>query len=148
VNGDGQLRKHDCRSFDCDTRQWSYGPRDNKERGVVKIAKVKPEFAPEVIEALRTLRKIAWGGDVEDAINILDNAGVFKAIDEATGYDVDPEPVKVSKCTCPGWKLNGLGRVETHRPGCPGDPAEWGDMAYTTAPMRKFSDLTDEELEA
>ena len=102
-------------------------------------------ITPEVIEALRTLRKIAWGGDVEDAINVLDNAGVFKAIDEATGYDVDPEPVKVSKCYCESsfQRLN-----MDHSEGCPCDPAEWGDMAYTTAPMKKFSDLTDEELEA
>lgn len=101
-------------------------------------------ITPEVIEALRTLRMSTHLHEaLGRAIDVLDNAGVFAAIDEATDYDVDPEPVKVSKCTCTQLHRG----QESHDPNCPGDPAEWGDMAYTTAPMKRFSDLTDEELE-
>ena len=94
-------------------------------------------ITPEVIKALRTLRNSAGTPGVhhqramKSALDILDNAGVFSEIDEATGYDVDPEPEQVSKCTCPrtyGGEFLRMG----HRTGCPGDPAEWGDMAYTT----------------
>lgn len=102
-------------------------------------------ITPEVIEALRTLRDQApfspRSVQVRKAIDTLDNAGFFREIDEATGYDVSPTPVKVSKCTCQTIP----GGSNAHRSDCPGDPAEWGDMAYTT---KKFSDLTDEELEA
>lgn len=87
-------------------------------------------ITPKVIEALRTLRDL-HASDLEyrQAINVLDNAGVFKAIDEATGYDVSPALVKVSKCTC----HNRVGlNPDQHENDCPGDPAEWGDLAYTT----------------
>lgn len=59
----------------------------------MKIAKVKPEIAPEVIEALRVLRgeRHSDTGSFLDAVDILDNAGIFAAIDEATGYDVESE---------------------------------------------------------
>ena len=48
---------------------------------------------PEVIEALRLLRKLAASSEevshrAARALNALDNAGVFAEIDEATGYDV------------------------------------------------------------
>lgn len=86
------------------------------------------KITPEVIRALRTLREFArnspYKGVEALAIDVLDNAGIFAPIDETTGYDIDPEPERISKCTCPGWKPNGLGEVETHRQGCPGDPAE------------------------
>jgi hypothetical protein len=110
----------------------------------------KPNITPEVIEALRTLRKIAWGGDVEDAVNTLDNAGIFAAIDEVTGYGVDsnctcpaierersgtdnhyiecPE-APVSKCTCRSTG-GGVAPRGRHWNGCPGNPAEYGDSAY------------------
>ena len=95
---------------------------------------MKIEVTPEVIEALRTLRHNVSGDGMSEAVAqalvILDNAGVFSAIDEATGYDIDPAPEKVSKCTCPrtyGGEFLRMG----HRDGCSGDPAEWGDMAYT-----------------
>lgn len=115
-------------------------------------------ITPEVIAALRVLRSATHLHEgLGDAINTLDNAGVFAAIDEATGYDVDPEPEPVSECTCMavrwGYKNHhnegcpeapvskctcpqgGFTRpTGTHRVGCPGDPAEWGDMAFTTAP--------------
>lgn len=89
----------------------------------------------EMIEALRTLRmksRVWFDQDAQDAVDILDNAGVFAAIDEATGYDIDPAPERVSKCTCP---QGGFTRpTGTHRPGCPGDPAEYGDNAFTDGP--------------
>lgn len=51
------------------------------------------DVTPEIINALRTLRGFASGptlpGSVREAINTLDNAGVFAAIDEQTDYDVD-----------------------------------------------------------
>lgn len=88
------------------------------------------EITPEIIRALRTLREgNAYVYELTDAFEILDNAGVFAAIDEATGYDIDPAPERVSKCTCPG----GTGEGQKHLTGCPGDPAEWGDMAYRDA---------------
>ena len=86
---------------------------------------------PEVIEALAWLRK-GWDGDNSEraitCLDILDNAGIFAAIDEVTGYDVNPE--QVSKCTCD--ELDD--RNGAHHHGCPGDPAEWGDMAFTRRP--------------
>lgn len=92
---------------------------------------VTPEITPELLIALRNVRAFARGErrDVSHEIDILDNAGVFAAIDEATGYDIDPAPERVSKCTCPG----GTGEGQKHLTGCPGDPAEWGDMAYRDA---------------
>jgi hypothetical protein len=116
-------------------------------------------ITPEVIKALATLRDQAYGGSngpLMTAINVLDNAGVFAAIDEATGYDIDPEAERISKCTCPVLERKYGGHhpgcpgdpeaervskctcpavrrhVGFHNAGCPGDPAEWGDMAYTT----------------
>jgi hypothetical protein len=101
-------------------------------------------ITPEVIQALRILRNGAkedWVR-VMSAVNVLDNAGIFKEIDEATGYDVNPESVyePVSKCTCPQpvWVDGSTPVPGTTKPradhlaGCPGDPAEWGDMAFTS----------------
>lgn len=100
----------------------------------MKIAKVKPDVAPEVIEALRFLRQLTHSIEVQFAICELDNAGIFAAIDEASNYGEDPVPVKVSRCTCPPpYGSDRSTRVSGHHlTGCPGDPAEWGDMAYTT----------------
>jgi hypothetical protein len=96
----------------------------------------RPKITPEIITALQVLRNssgtpgTAHQSAMKSAIDILDNAGIFAAIDEATGYDVDPEPERVSRCTCP---QGGFTRpTGTHRTGCPGDPAEWGDLAYTS----------------
>lgn len=70
---------------------------------------------PEMIKALALLRDCAYMDteEVQKAVNVLDNAGVFAAVDEATGYDVNPEPEQ---------SPNGL------------DPAEWGDMAFGPRP--------------
>lgn len=85
-------------------------------------------ITPEVIAALKWLRN-GWDGDNSEqaiqALNILDNAGVFAAVDEATGYDVNPEQ-RVSKCTCSQLHRG----KESHDLDCPGDPAEWGDLAF------------------
>lgn len=90
-------------------------------------------ITPEVINALATLRdtNLNHYGPLWRAVNTLDNAGIFSAIDDATGYDVDPEPVRVSKCTCPDTDYRRL--TGNHSAGCPGDPAEWADMAFRTA---------------
>jgi hypothetical protein len=87
------------------------------------------DITPEMIAALAKLRAVAkYSLDMQAAFNVLDNSGIFAAIDEATGYDTDPEPERVSKCDClPGYAVDGY-----HTPGCPGDPAEWGDLAYTS----------------
>lgn len=97
-----------------------------------------PKITPDVVKALATIRNQPGRtsdealANIVDAFDVLDNAGIFAAIDEATGYDIDPEAERVSKCTCPPSYLNNnRGR---HQYGCPGDPAEWGDMAYTEAP--------------
>lgn len=89
---------------------------------------------PEVIQALSLIRSQPGStseealANVLGAIDILDNAGIFAAIDEATGYDVDPQPQRTSKCTCSPLRTVAENR---HSAGCPGDPAEWGDLAYT-----------------
>lgn len=106
-------------------------------------------ITPEMTAALAALRGFARkesGWAVRDAINVLDNAGIFAAIDEATGYDVDPEPEQVSKCSCPGGTWDG----QQHLTGCPGDPSEWGDMAYTPKyPVRNdWDDAQDEQNRA
>ena len=98
-------------------------------------------ITPEIIRALRKLRdEVAGyaGADLTDAFNVLDNAGIFSEIDAATGYDVDPAPEQASKCTCPRT-YGGEFLRQGHRTGCPGDPAEWGDMASGAAPARKTS---------
>ena len=102
---------------------------------------------PEVIEALAYLRN--WTlihPNLKEAFDVLDNAGVFKEIDDATGHDVtgsctcppderarsgtdnhyiECPKAPVSKCTCSAAMAH-------HLNGCPGDPAEWGDLASTT----------------
>lgn len=97
---------------------------------VVIVAEEQETSAPDLVEALAILRKHAGFYDVQlrNAVDVLDNAGIFSAIDESTGYDVDPQPtlIRKSKCTCPsGVSIPGI-----HLAGCPGDPAEWGDGAY------------------
>jgi hypothetical protein len=86
------------------------------------------EITPAMIEALAYLREelklTGSSHPVMEAFEMFDNAGIFAAIDEVTGYDVDPAPERVSKCTCPE---PGDG---SHRHGCPGDPAEYGDLAF------------------
>lgn len=94
-----------------------------------------PKVTPDVVKALATIRNQPGRtsdealANIVDAFDVLDNAGIFAAIDEATGYDIDPEAERVSKCTCKDWQ-----KQYGHRTGCPGDPAEWGDAAYTEAP--------------
>lgn len=89
------------------------------------------KITPEMIAALRTLRTNVRSDEMSDrvaqALVILDNAGIFREIDAANNYDIAPAPVRVSKCTCVSPPL-----FDNHRPGCPGDPAEWGDAARTT----------------
>lgn len=47
----------------------------------------------EVIQALATLRGFALHGtgawEAGEAVDILDNAGVFREVDEQTGYDIE-----------------------------------------------------------
>lgn len=102
-----------------------------------------PNITPEVIKALQVLRDRTYGGSdgaLMSAINTLDNAGIFSAIDEATGYDIDPAPERVSKCTCPNTDYRRL--TGNHHASCPGDPAVWGDLAFTTAEALENERLT------
>lgn len=101
------------------------------------------DITPEMIEALRTLRTTSHEMSLKlvKALATLDNAGIFAPIDEATGYDVDPAPERVSKCDC--WPIIDRTRVG-HNPGCPGDPEEWGDMAYKTPEAAANERLTAE----
>lgn len=54
------------------------------------------KIMPEVSNAVETLRAYAMGGpetsSVVNAINVLENAGVFAAIVETTDCDIDPDP--------------------------------------------------------
>lgn len=86
---------------------------------------MRVEITPETIEALRVLRTNVRSDEtseaVAQAIVILDNAGIFASVDEATRYDTDPEPERVSKCTClpsvPNWG-------GAHSEGCPAGYAQ------------------------
>lgn len=53
-------------------------------------------YSSEVIAALATLRDSAKGHGMDTAtaraFNELDNAGVFRELDEQTGYDIDAQP--------------------------------------------------------
>lgn len=63
----------------------------------------------EMVDALRTLRLESrkwFDQNALDALDILDNAGVFKAVDEHTGYDIDGSGEK--SCTCPSALVNHL----------------------------------------
>lgn len=82
------------------------------------------QITPEIVNALKHLRKTYLYPETQAAFDTLDNAGIFAAIDEATGYDVNPEQ-RVSKCNC-----SENVSFEGHLTGCPGDPAEWGDLAF------------------
>jgi hypothetical protein len=53
---------------------------------------------------------------------------LVEALWEATGSDVGPQSEPVGKCTCPELSH----RTGLHLNGCPGDPAEWGDMSSST----------------
>ena len=48
-------------------------------------------YDDSTVQALRTLRQVAYAAHsyagIAEAINQLDNAGVFAALDEQTGYD-------------------------------------------------------------
>lgn len=92
------------------------------------------EIGQESISALHVLRTWAKGGNVSGAdaakaVDVLDNAGVFAAIDTATDYDLD----------APDLTAGGL------------DPAEWGDTTradmarHQSAPMPTDS-LADQLL--
>lgn len=131
-------------------------PAEQKEEvpvARIKTAKVAPEFSPEVVEALRVMRAQPGRTSEEalsaivDAIDVLDNAGIFEKIDEYTGYDVD-------ECTCPADERERSGTdnhyIECpqspvgecvcdpdayaygHERGCPSDPDKWGDLVYVS----------------
>lgn len=119
-------------------------------------------FSPEVITALATLREVARRNRsvtrVVDAINTLDNAGVFAALDEQVGY-ADAESILAEaaalslhdpeRCaagaqaspalhagTCPVWAAHhGLARSRV---------AEWGDT--TAADMAAHQAETDRRM--
>lgn len=77
------------------------------------------DITPEVIEALAYLRRM-WNLDAtaKQRFDVLDNAGIFAAIDEASDYDTDTEPVRVRECTC---HVRGfLDKSGPHAPGCGG----------------------------
>lgn len=63
------------------------------------------KISPEVIAALRVLREQDRGPEFRDAMSVLDNAGIFAAIDAAaectcpSGYDFINGGV--GQCTCP-----------------------------------------------
>lgn len=70
-------------------------------------------FDPKVIEALARVRLYAAGQrrDIQQELNILDNAGVFAALDEQTGYAAAEDILADTT----GYDIT------------PVDPAEWGD---------------------
>ena len=58
-------------------------------------------ITPEVVAALALLRRTYMSDSVEHAFDVLDNAGVFTAIDEAAGYGMFDVPTAPSTdCDC------------------------------------------------
>lgn len=102
-------------------------------------------YSDETIKALATLRQCAEqgrsGAPLWEAINTLDNAGVFAALDEQADYasavDVLAEAA-VATCLCGGsfdGRRGGIGCTEREP-----DPAEWGDT--TAADVARRQGLT------
>lgn len=91
-------------------------------------------FDPKTIEALAQLRvytsRYPTMG-VSEAINTLDNAGVFAALDEQTDY-ADAVDILAESAV----KASADITFELNRP----DPAEWGDT--TAADMARHQGLT------
>ena len=86
-----------------------------------------PEITPELLIALRNVRAFARGQrrDVSHEINILDNAGVFAAIDAA------------ADCTCPADEREKSG-TDNHYIECPQAPEQEQARAET---IRRAVDL-------
>lgn len=86
-------------------------------------------FSPEVIEALAELRETARLNLAEirvvAAFNVLDDAGVFAALDEQTGYAAAVDVLAEAA----GARLDA-------EAGGPLDPAEWGDLSRTDIARR------------
>jgi hypothetical protein len=88
-------------------------------------------FSPEVIEALASLRTYAGKYPtmgLSDAVNTLDNAGVFAALDEQTGYTAAEDIL-----------AEAVSRSLDEAAGGPLDPAEWGDLSRTDIARRSAS---------
>lgn len=84
------------------------------------------EISQETINALRSLRTWAKGGyvsgtDAARAVDVLDNAGVFAAIDTATDYDLDAVASTMPVAGEP-------------------DPAEWGDTTREDMARHQLGD--------
>jgi hypothetical protein len=99
------------------------------------------EFEPEVIEALAVLREIARIGKIgtyagiAQAIDTLDNAGVFARLDEQTDYasaeEILAEITTQSRTPEEFRTIQDINRGADYGP----DPAEWGDT--TSADMAR-----------
>lgn len=92
--------------------------RHPTERGTMQITQ-------QMIDALQNLRDLSKtlngpvGICVRQSVDALDNAGIFKAIDEHTGYDVSPEPFLPI-----------------------GDPSEYGDLVARVSIVNDDEHLT------
>lgn len=75
------------------------------------------EITPDVIRALAVLR-MSDNAIISQAVAVLDNAGVFAEIDEATGYDIDLTDANA-------LPDSPIGMWPTYT--TPLDAAEWGD---------------------
>jgi hypothetical protein len=99
-------------------------------------------FSPEVIEALANARQAIsrmgkptvvndfdryaeQGLRLLQAVNTLDNAGVFAALDEQTGYTAAEDIL-----------AEAASRSLDEAAGGPLDPAEWGDLSRTDIARR------------
>lgn len=83
------------------------------------------EYTDETIEALARLRTMHYADmDWQDAFKILDNAGVFAALDEQTDY-ASAEQILAESAQA---------SLEAQFPNT-ADPAEWGDT--TSADMAR-----------
>lgn len=94
-------------------------------------------YAPEVIEALALLRTFTGPGggkylpgQIVQAVNTLDNAGVFAALDEQTDYASATEILaEAALASVPNTA----------------DPAEWGDT--TSADMARHQGVAGDQPE-
>lgn len=113
---------------ECDAVTPAAGTAEEEEN----VTEIKTEVTSEMIVALAKLREHAgYYSDIRGSFELLDNAGVFAAIDEATGYDVNPVQVgsdewraamgaalaetplyaprrqeQTSRCTCPEGEVH------------------------------------------
>lgn len=107
---------------------------------------IKPmDVTPEISEALAVLRQAAMHrvhgmpSEFRDAINVLDNAGVFAEIDERNDYASAEEILAEAA-------VEGLEQKSGRWAQAPLDPAEWGDTTREDQARHQGLDTNREQI--